>query len=40
MFGVRAFTAIVDSQQAAILAVGTVRREAFEDDAGAVFRDI
>jgi pyruvate dehydrogenase E2 component (dihydrolipoamide acetyltransferase) len=40
MFGVRAFTAIVDSPQAAILAVGSVRREPFEDAVGAVFRDV
>jgi pyruvate dehydrogenase E2 component (dihydrolipoamide acetyltransferase) len=40
MFGVRAFTAIVDSPQAAILAVGSVRREPFEDAAGVVFRDV
>lgn len=40
MFGVRAFTAIVDPPQAAILAVGGVRREACEDGAGGVaFRD-
>ncbi|HET7568883.1 MAG TPA: dihydrolipoamide acetyltransferase family protein [Gaiellaceae bacterium] len=40
MFGVRSFTAIVDPPQAAILAVGGVRREPVEDEAGAaVFRD-
>jgi pyruvate dehydrogenase E2 component (dihydrolipoamide acetyltransferase) len=36
MFGVRAFTAIVDAPQAAILAVGGVRREPKEDGAGGV----
>jgi pyruvate dehydrogenase E2 component (dihydrolipoyllysine-residue acetyltransferase) len=41
MFGVRAFTAIVDPPQAAILAVGGVRRAAVEDaDGGVVFRDL
>jgi pyruvate dehydrogenase E2 component (dihydrolipoamide acetyltransferase) len=41
MFGVRAFTAIVDAPQAAILAVGGVRREPAEDGAGGVaFRDV
>jgi pyruvate dehydrogenase E2 component (dihydrolipoamide acetyltransferase) len=41
MFGVRAFTAIVDVPQAAILAVGGVRREPAEDGAGGVaFRDV
>jgi pyruvate dehydrogenase E2 component (dihydrolipoamide acetyltransferase) len=41
MFGVRAFTAIVDAPQAAILAVGGVRREPREDVAGGiVFRDV
>jgi pyruvate dehydrogenase E2 component (dihydrolipoyllysine-residue acetyltransferase) len=40
MFGVRSFTAIVDPPQAAILAVGGVRREPVEDGAGGVaFRD-
>jgi pyruvate dehydrogenase E2 component (dihydrolipoyllysine-residue acetyltransferase) len=41
MFGVRAFTAIVDAPQAAILAVGGVRREPAEDGAGGVaFGDV
>jgi len=41
MFGVRAFTAIVDAPQAAILAVGGVRRELGDDGAGGVvFRDV
>jgi pyruvate dehydrogenase E2 component (dihydrolipoamide acetyltransferase) len=41
MFGVRSFTAIVDAPQAAILAVGGVRREPREDAAGGVaFRDV
>ena len=41
MFGVRAFTAIVDAPQAAILAVGGVRREPAEGGAGdVVFRDV
>jgi pyruvate dehydrogenase E2 component (dihydrolipoamide acetyltransferase) len=41
MFGVRSFTAIVDQPQAAILAVGGVRREAVEEGAGGVaFRDV
>ena len=41
MFGVRAFTAIVDPPQAAILAVGSVRREPAEDGAGGVaFHDV
>lgn len=41
MFGVRAFTAIVDAPQAAILAVGGVRREPAESGAGGVvFRDV
>jgi pyruvate dehydrogenase E2 component (dihydrolipoamide acetyltransferase) len=41
MFGVRAFTAIVDAPQAAILAVGGVRREPAEDGAGGVvFHDV
>lgn len=40
MFGVRSFTAIVDEPQAAILAVGGVRRQPREDAAGGVaFRD-
>ena len=40
MFGVRAFTAIVDEPQAAILAVGGLRREPGEDGTGGVvFRD-
>lgn len=41
MFGVRSFTAIVDPPQAAILAVGAVRRAPAEDAAGGVvFRDV
>ncbi len=41
MFGVRSFTAIVDPQQTAILAVGSVRRAPVEDDARhIVFRDV
>jgi pyruvate dehydrogenase E2 component (dihydrolipoamide acetyltransferase) len=41
MFGVRSFTAIVDPPQAAILAVGGVRRAPVEDAArGVVFRDL
>ena len=41
MFGVRAFTAIIDPPQAAILAVGAVRRAPVEDaDGGVVFRDL
>jgi pyruvate dehydrogenase E2 component (dihydrolipoamide acetyltransferase) len=39
MFGVRSFTAIVNLPQAAILAVGSVRRAPVEDGAGVVFRD-
>lgn len=41
MFGVRAFTAIVDAPQAAILAVGGVRREPADDGTGGVaLRDV
>jgi pyruvate dehydrogenase E2 component (dihydrolipoamide acetyltransferase) len=41
MLGVRAFTAIVDPQQTAILAVGSVRRAPVEDDGRrVVFRDV
>ncbi len=41
MLGVRSFTAIVDPQQAAILAVGSMRRAPLEDDARrVVFRDV
>ena len=41
MFGVRSFTAIVDPPQAAILAVGGVRRTAVEPEGGGVvFRDV
>ena len=41
MFGVRSFEAIVDPPQAAILAVGGVRRAPVEDGAGGVgFRDV
>ena len=41
MFGVQAFTAIIDPPQAAILAVGGVRRAPVEDaDGGVVFRDL
>lgn len=41
MYGVRSFTALVDPPQAAILAVGGVRREPVEEGTGAVaFRDV
>jgi pyruvate dehydrogenase E2 component (dihydrolipoamide acetyltransferase) len=41
MLGVRSFTAIVDPQQTAILAVGSVRRAPLEDDARRiVFRHV
>jgi pyruvate dehydrogenase E2 component (dihydrolipoamide acetyltransferase) len=41
MFGVRSFTAIIDAPQAAILAVGGVRREPRDGGAGGVaFRDV
>ena len=41
MFGVRAFTAIIDPPQVAILAVGGARRAPVEDDAGGVaFSDL
>ncbi|HEU5216095.1 MAG TPA: dihydrolipoamide acetyltransferase family protein [Gaiellaceae bacterium] len=42
MFGVRSFTAIVDPPQAAILAVGSSRREAVEagSGGGVAFRDV
>jgi pyruvate dehydrogenase E2 component (dihydrolipoamide acetyltransferase) len=41
MFGVRSFSAIVDPDQTAILAVGSVRRAPAEDDARqVVFRDV
>ena len=41
MFGVGSFTAIVDPPQVAILAVGTSRRSAVEDEHGRVaFRDV
>ena len=41
MFGVRSFTAIIDAPQAAILAVGGVRRAPVEsDDGGVAFRDL
>ncbi|HJU35933.1 MAG TPA: dihydrolipoamide acetyltransferase family protein, partial [Gaiellaceae bacterium] len=40
MFGVRSFTAIVDPPQAAILAVGGVRREPVEEGVGIAFRDV
>jgi pyruvate dehydrogenase E2 component (dihydrolipoamide acetyltransferase) len=41
MFGVRSFTAIIDPPQAAILAVGGVRRAPVEDaHGGVVFRDL
>ncbi len=41
MFGVRSFTAIIDPPQAAILAVGSVRRAPVEGDSGGVvFRDV
>ncbi len=41
MFGLRSFTAIIDPPQAAILAVGGIRRDAVEEATGAVgFRDV
>ena len=41
MFGVRAFTAIIDPPQVAILAVGGARRAPVEEEAGGVaFRDL
>jgi pyruvate dehydrogenase E2 component (dihydrolipoamide acetyltransferase) len=41
MFGVRAFTAIIDPPQVAILAVGSARRAPVEDGAGGVaFKDV
>jgi pyruvate dehydrogenase E2 component (dihydrolipoamide acetyltransferase) len=42
MLGVRSFTAIIDPPQAAILAVGGIRRTAVEDEseAGVAFRDL
>ena len=41
MFGVRAFTAIIDPPQVAILAVGGARRAPVEDDDGGVaFSDL
>jgi pyruvate dehydrogenase E2 component (dihydrolipoamide acetyltransferase) len=41
MFGVGSFTAIIDPPQAAILAVGGIRRASVEGDEGAVvFRDL
>ena len=40
MFGVRSFTAIVDAPQAAILAVGAVRRAPVEEAGGVSFRDV
>ena len=40
MFGVRSFTAIIDPPQAAILAVGSARREPVEAAAGVAFRDV
>ena len=41
MFGVSAFTAIIDPPQVAILAVGGARRAPFEDETGrVVFRDL
>jgi pyruvate dehydrogenase E2 component (dihydrolipoamide acetyltransferase) len=41
MFGIRSFTAIIDPPQAAILAVGGVRRAAVQETTGAVdFRDV
>jgi pyruvate dehydrogenase E2 component (dihydrolipoamide acetyltransferase) len=41
MLGVRSFTAIIDPPQVAILAVGSVRRSATEDESGGVvFRDL
>jgi len=40
MFGVRAFTAIIDPPQVAILAVGGARRAPVEDGDRVVFRDL
>jgi pyruvate dehydrogenase E2 component (dihydrolipoamide acetyltransferase) len=40
MFGVRAFTAIVDPPQTAILAVGSARRGPVETESGVAFRDV
>jgi pyruvate dehydrogenase E2 component (dihydrolipoamide acetyltransferase) len=40
MFGVGSFTAIVDVPQAAILAVGGIRRDAVEEAGGVSFRDV
>ena len=40
MFGVRSFTALVDPPQAAILAVGGVRRAPVEEDGRVAFRDV
>jgi pyruvate dehydrogenase E2 component (dihydrolipoamide acetyltransferase) len=40
MFGVRAFTAIIDPPQAAILAVGGIQRAPVEDADGVAFRDL
>jgi pyruvate dehydrogenase E2 component (dihydrolipoamide acetyltransferase) len=41
MLGVRSFTAIIDPPQAAILAVGGIRRTAAEDESeGVAFRDL
>ena len=40
MFGIRSFTAIIDPPQAAILAVGGIRRAPVEDTDGIVFRDL
>jgi pyruvate dehydrogenase E2 component (dihydrolipoamide acetyltransferase) len=41
MFGIRSFKAIIDPPQSAILAVGSARREPFEDGPGSVaFRDV
>jgi pyruvate dehydrogenase E2 component (dihydrolipoamide acetyltransferase) len=40
MFGARSFTAIVNLPEAAILAVGSVRRAPVEDGAAVAFRDV
>ena len=40
MFGIRSFTAIIDPPQAAILAVGGIRRAPIEDTDRIVFRDL
>jgi pyruvate dehydrogenase E2 component (dihydrolipoamide acetyltransferase) len=40
MFGTRAFTAIIDPPQVAILAVGAARRDPVEDAGAVAFRDV